>query len=65
MIKPMISCFTILLAEDVPCYQLPFEEVAGIRPSLDTMKDIVVTGKLRPALPPMWANDEVNISVYA
>ena len=47
-------------ADDVPEYQLPFEDLAGLRPSLDTMKDIVVSNKLRPSLPSIWTNDEVS-----
>ena len=58
-ISSLFVCL-LFLAEDVPQYQLPFEDLAGSRPSLDTMKDIVVSNKLRPSLPSIWANDEVR-----
>lgn len=40
-------------------YQAPFEDMVGQRPSLDLMKDIVVTRKLRPTLPAAWGNHQV------
>ncbi len=46
--------------EEVPGYQLPYKEEAGPNPSLERLKDIVVTRKLRPSLPAIWGNHEVS-----
>nr|BAA82605.1 sALK-5 [Ephydatia fluviatilis] len=42
----------------VPPCQLPFQELAGDRPTLERMKDIVVTDKQRPPIPPSWRTHE-------
>lgn len=44
--------------EDLPPYQLAFELEVGTRPTLDMMKEVVVTQRLRPALPTIWCADE-------
>ena len=55
-----LTCICIFSEEDVPAYKLPYEEEAGLRPSLERLKDIVVTRKLRPSLPAIWGNHEVR-----
>ena len=46
--------------EDVPDYQLPFQDLVGERATLEMFKDIVVTSKIRPSLATSWRNHQVT-----
>ncbi len=61
-----MDCFSIFpTEEEVSGYQQPYKEEAGPHPSLERLKDIVVTRKLRPSLPAIWGNHEVSCCIFS
>ena len=44
----------------VPDYQVPFTDVVGMNPTLETMTRIVVTEKKRPHLFEVWNTDKAR-----
>lgn len=58
MCKPVVTL--VCLSGPVDEFSLPFEEEAGLHPSLEDMQDVVVHKKLRPIFREHWLKHTVE-----
>ncbi len=63
----MLGCFHLIIVlitvgEPVPEYQIPFTDIVGDNPTLETMTNVVVTEKKRPRLFDIWNTNKASLN---
>ena len=52
-----------VIEEDPSGYKMAFEDVVGVRPGIDRMRELVCTQKLRPQILTLWRNHAVSFDI--